>query len=122
MLIPIERVGGLSFPDCTISDFLWNDRGNLSFVSDGLFIEGLGFLAERFAVECACYGEVLSRRFIDHKWFEVDPYDGGLYFIGEWATEQHNLRLAGFERTDGWREYFIALTSFTIAPSIPICI
>lgn len=122
MLIPNERVGDLSFPDCTISDFLCDDRGKLSFVSDGLFIEGLGFLAEQFAVECACSGEVLSRQFIDHRWFEVDPYVGGLNFIGEWAIEQQNLRLAGFERTDGWREYFISLTSVTIAPSIPICI
>lgn len=122
MLIPIERVGNLSFPDCIISDFLCDESGKLGFVSDGLFVEGLGFRAEQFAVECVCSGKVLSRRFIDHEWFEIDPCVGGLNFIGEWSIEQQNLRIAGFELADGWCEYWVPQASVIIAPSIPICI
>ena len=111
MLIPLDRVGGLSFPDRLISDFSY-DGDTLRFVSDGIFVDGTGLIERQAHVACVGPGTGLSRSFVNKEWVDVDPQQDGLNSIGEWSIDQKRLRLAGFDAQSGeWREYQIPVSS-----------
>jgi hypothetical protein len=114
MLIPIERMGGLSFPDRRIRDFRYDGK-TLRFVSDGIFVDGTGLIEQQTHVECIGSATGLSRIFVNEEWVDVNPQQDGLNFIGEWSINQQHLRLAGFDAQSGkWREYQIPVSSVSV--------
>ena len=98
----------VSFPDCLISSFTANDC-RISFRSDGVFVEGVGFIAPDAEVQCSISGAVYGRQYADGEWGDlaISP-SVGLREIGEWKASDGCLTFAGFEAASGlWAEYKI---------------
>lgn len=108
-LLNKER-GKISFPDCLISNFrcLANE---VTFQSDGIFVEGTGFLNEECYVECLFSSPVQLREYSNEKWSSLDPSSSsGLREICEWTVDEGDLIFSGFNDTSGeWNEYHIAV-------------
>ena len=103
-------IAQIAFPDCHIGDFHC-DGATLSFLSDGVFLEGSGLLEESCHVEVAGSAPVLSRRFNheDEEWTDVDPLQSrGPREICEWSVGSVGLTFAGFDAVSGaWQQYVV---------------
>lgn len=108
----------VSFPDCLIGSFVANDR-QISFRSDGIFVEGVGFIAPDAEVQCSISGSVHLRQYTDGEWSDLDLSPSvGLREIGEWKTSDGSLTFAGFEADSGlWAEYKVTGFSMMVTVS-----
>jgi hypothetical protein len=106
-----------SFPDCQISSFVASDR-QISFRSDGVFVEDVGFIGPDADVRCTISGPVQLREYADGEWSDIELNPSvGLREICEWDANNGDLTFAGFESVSGlWAEYRIA--SFSMSMSI----
>ncbi|MBP1852509.1 hypothetical protein [Rhizobium halophytocola] len=107
-----------SFPDCQISSFVASER-QISFRSDGIFVEGIGFIGPDVDVRCSISGPVQLREYADGAWgdIELDTLVG-LREICEWNVNNGNLTFAGFEAVSGlWAEYRVSSFSMDVSVS-----
>lgn len=106
-----------SFPDCQISSFVASDR-QISFLSDGIFVEDVGFIGPDADVQCVISGSVQLREYAEGEWADIQLNPSvGLREICEWDASNGNLAFAGFESVSGlWAEYRV--TSFSMNMSI----
>ena len=106
-----------SFPDCQISSFVASDR-QISFHSDGIFVDEIGFIGPDADVLCVISGPVQLREYADGEWADIELSPSvGLREICEWNSNDGNLAFAGFESVSGmWAEYRVA--SFSLNMSI----
>jgi hypothetical protein len=117
-IIPIKSADILSFPDSAIHDFRY-DGAAIRYVSDGVFIEGEGFIEGQTSVECVGVGPAHSRQFVDNEWIDVDPKSGGLGSVHEWSVEHGAIKMAGFGALSGaWQEYVISVESVRVETDI----
>ncbi|NIJ65947.1 hypothetical protein FHR20_002909 [Sphingomonas leidyi] len=106
-----------SFPDCQIGSFVASDR-EISFRSDGIFVEDIGFIGPDANVQCVISGPIQLREYADGVWVDIEINPSvGLREICEWNASEGNLIFAGFESVSGlWAEYRV--TSFSMSMSI----
>jgi hypothetical protein len=108
----------VSFPDCLIASFAADDR-QIIFRSDGVFVDGVGFIGPDADVRCSISGAVGLREYADGQWHDrVPSQSAGLREIGEWSAAEGQLTLAGFGAASGlWAEFSVARFSLSLTAS-----
>jgi hypothetical protein len=104
--IDTDGANRISFPDCLIGSFVADDS-QINFRSDGVFVDGVGFIGPDVEVECSISGAVQLREYADGEWANLGLSPSvGLREICEWNADDGNLTFAGFQSVSGlWAQY-----------------